>query len=201
MIKLCDFQCSGGLRPCFSSSHIHDLLQVHPVINLVHDFDPQANLPLGHLALFNVRSALRAASHANLPPVPPNAAPNHNWSTLTFPSPITSDDGRGGRSFPVGIGIPGVASGLGEQTPPGLSPSVSPAVSFPALPQTNIPGTSLTASQVTPSQDIDLQLLQGTGVHRTAKASGSEPNGTYAAAAPNQVDGSTAADELNASAS
>lgn len=104
-------------------------MQVHPVVNLVHDFDPQANLPLGHLALFNVRSALRAASHANLPPVPPSSIPEHNWSTLTFPSPITSDDGRGGRSYPVERGIP----------PPGASPLPQDDHAAPEMPPLETP--------------------------------------------------------------
>lgn len=180
------------------------VLQVHPVVNLVHDFDPQANLPLGHLALFNVRSALRAASHANMPPVPPSAMPEHNWTPLTFPSPITSDNGRGGRSFPVGGGIPGIAPPApGEHTPPVMSPGASqPAVSFPSLPHPvhHNAGASLTGSQVSSSQDIDLQLLQGTGLHG-GKAVGGAPNGTFAAGAPNQVDGSPSAEQLNDSMS
>jgi hypothetical protein len=77
--------------------------QVHPVVNLVHDFEPQSNLALGHLALFNVHSALRAATHATVRPVHPSASsPAHNWDTLTFPTDITSDDGLSGRSYPVG---------------------------------------------------------------------------------------------------
>lgn len=188
------------MRQCVSQNTGLPMNQVHPVVNLVNEFDPQANLPLGHLALFNVRSALRASSHANLPPVPPNTMPEHNWNTLTFPSPITSDDGRGGRSFPVGMHVPPVAAPSGDRTPPTMSPGASPAVSFPSLPQPSIPdlSASVGTSQVSPSQDIDLQLLHGVGQTRPKVTSISEANGSFPAA-PNQIDGSPVVDSHDSS--
>lgn len=76
---------------------------MHPVVNLVREFEPQSNLALGHLALFNVRAALRAASHVRIKPPHPSAvrSPTPNWDTLTVPSPIVGKDGTSGRSFPV----------------------------------------------------------------------------------------------------
>lgn len=78
-------------------------VQVHPVVNLVREFEPQSNLALGHLALFNVRAALRAASHARMKPAHPSdiRSPTPNWDTLTVPSPIVGDNGTSGRSYPV----------------------------------------------------------------------------------------------------
>lgn len=76
---------------------------MHPVVNLIEDFEPQDNLPLGHLALFNVRNALAAACHCDLAPPAPVApsAPTLEWDQLTFPSRIQSEDGMSGRSHPV----------------------------------------------------------------------------------------------------
>jgi hypothetical protein len=110
---------------------------VHPVVNLVRDFDPQDNFPLGHLALFNVRSALSAARHCALAPPPPGSvsgAAGIEWDTLTFPSRIMSEDGMSGRSHPVG----------------------SEASTFPPASALHATARSIAASGMT---DIDSQLL------------------------------------------
>ena len=112
--------------------------QVHPVVNLVRDFDPQDNFPLGHLALFNVRCALAAARHCELSPPAPGSVPNAagmEWDTLSFPSRITSDDGMSGRSHPVGS----VAGG------------------FPATEALNGRAKSVAGSNAT---DIDAELMR-----------------------------------------
>ena len=92
------------------TSEAATLAQVYPVVNLVRDFDPGDDYPLGHLALFNVRCALAAARHCELaPPAPGSAggAAGMEWDTLTFPSRITSEDGMSGRSHPVGSVVAG----------------------------------------------------------------------------------------------
>lgn len=112
--------------------------QVHPVVNLVRDFDPQDNFPLGHLALFNVRCALAAARHCELSPPAPGSVPTGagmEWDTLSFPSRITSEDGMSGRSHPVG----------------------SVAAGFPAAEALNSNAKSVAGSQAT---DIDAELMR-----------------------------------------
>lgn len=93
---------------------------MHPVVNLVREFEPQSNLSLGHLALFNVRAALRAASHARMkPPHPSNVrSPTPNWDTLTVPSPIVGSDGLSGRSFPLDDNSPPAMSMLPHMKSP-----------------------------------------------------------------------------------
>jgi hypothetical protein len=111
-------------------------VQVHPVVNLVRDFDPRDDLPLGLLALFNVRCALAAASHCELGPPAPGSVPQSgmDWDTLTFPSRITSEDGLSGRSHPVG----------------------SEMRAYPPAAALNGNASSIAASAVT---DIDAELL------------------------------------------
>jgi hypothetical protein len=104
-------------------------VQVHPVVNLVHDFDPQDNLPLGHLALFNVRAALAAARHCDLPPPAPGSIGTDagmSWDQLTFPSRIQSEDGMSGRSHPVGPSEAGTVSVAAAMN--GAAKSVAPSV-------------------------------------------------------------------------
>lgn len=117
------------LRTCVSRECGVPLNQVHAVVNLVKDFDPMDNLPLGLLALFNVRAALAAARHADTVPQHPRRMSGATlpWDTLTVPSSITSDDGASGRSFPVdhlpmsggGFGFGGGGRESGERGPQG----------------------------------------------------------------------------------
>lgn len=92
-------------------------MQVHPVVNLVRDFDPMDNLELGQLALFNVRAALHAARQSEAAPIHPSRTSGTcNWDTLTYPSGVTSDDGSHGRSHPV-AGTADAADGAGPHMP------------------------------------------------------------------------------------
>lgn len=62
------------------------ILQVYPVVNMVRDYRPQDNWPLGYLTLLPIQAALRAARSAGDQARVVLAADGDGFDTLTEPT-------------------------------------------------------------------------------------------------------------------